>query len=71
MQATINIINQRLKNAPQEVLDRLLGYLDAISGESINEIPEWQQDVVSERRKTKTDDYISLDSLDDEIKLQK
>jgi len=70
MQATINIINKRLENAPQEVLDRLLGYLDAIT-EASNTIPQWQQDLVLERKKTKKEDYLSLDDLEEEIKLQK
>lgn len=70
MQATINIINKRLENAPQEVLDRLLGYLDAIT-EASNTIPQWQQDLVLERKKTKKEDYLSLDDLEKEIKLQK
>ena len=71
MQATINIINKSLENAPQEVLDRLLGYLDAISGEAINTIPQWQQELVLDRKKTKKEDYLSLDDLEGEIKLQK
>jgi hypothetical protein len=71
MQASINLINERLKNAPQEVLDRLLGYLDAISNDYTYDIPQWQQELVFERKKTKTEDYLSLESLDHEIRLQK
>ena len=71
MQATLNLINKRLENAPQEVLDRLLGYLDAISSEAENTVPQWQQDLILERKKTKSEDYLSLDNLDKEIKLQK
>jgi hypothetical protein len=71
MQATINLINKRLKNAPQEVLDRLLNYLDAITSESDNAIPQWQQDLILDRKKTNKEDYLSLDDLDKEIKLQK
>ena len=71
MQATINIINKRLENAPQEVLDRLLGYLDAITSESSDTIPQWQQDLVLDRKKTKKEDYLSLDDLEEEINLQK
>ena len=71
MQATINIINKRLENAPQEVLDRLLGYLDAITSESSDTIPQWQQDLVLDRKKTKKEDYLPLDDLEGKIKLQK
>ena len=67
MQATVNIINERLKNAPQEVLDQLLTYLDDL--ERNNTIPQWQQDVVIERKKTDKDSYLSLDDLDKKIKL--
>jgi hypothetical protein len=71
MQATIQLINQRLKNAPQEVLDRMLGYLDAITNENNNSVPEWQQNLVLERKKTNKNEYLHLDDLDKEIKLQK
>lgn len=70
MHATVNLINERLKNAPQEVLDRLLGYLDAITSENDNSIPNWQQNIILERKKTKREDYLSLDNLDEEINLQ-
>jgi hypothetical protein len=70
MHATVNLINERLKNAPQEVLDRLLGYLDAITSENDNSIPSWQQNIILERKKTKKEDYLSLDNLDEEIDLQ-
>jgi hypothetical protein len=71
MQATIQLINQRLKNAPQEVLDRLLTYLDGITSENSNSIPQWQQDLVLDRKKIKEEEYLPLDDLDKEIKLQK
>jgi hypothetical protein len=71
MQATIQLINQRLKNAPQEVLDRLLAYLDGITSENSNSIPQWQQDLVLDRKKIKEEEYLPLDDLDKEIKLQK
>lgn len=71
MQATIDIINKRLKNAPQEVLDQLLGYLDGITSENNTSIPQWQQDLILERKKTKKEAYLPLDGLEKEIKLQK
>jgi hypothetical protein len=71
MQATIQLINQRLKNAPQEVLDHLLAYLDGITSENSNSIPQWQQDLVLDRKKIKEEEYLPLDDLDKEIKLQK
>jgi hypothetical protein len=71
MQASVELINQRIKNAPQEVLDQLLGYLDALIDEYPDEIPKWQKDEVLKRRKTKNDDYLALEAIDKVIKLQK
>jgi hypothetical protein len=71
MQASVELINQRIKNAPQEVLDQLLGYLDTLIDEYPDEIPKWQKDEVLERRKTKNDDYLALEAIDKVIKLQK
>ena len=43
MQASVELINQRIKNAPQEVLNQLLGYLDTLIDEYPDEIPKWQK----------------------------
>ncbi len=68
MHATVNLINERLKNAPQEVLDRLLGYLDAITSENDNSIPQWQQDLVLKRIKnSKEEDLINWEDIKDDF----
>ena len=49
MQSTLEEINNRLKDAPQELLDRVMGYLDALTFDIT--IPEWQKNEVLRRLK--------------------
>lgn len=50
MSATVEQISEKIKFLPQEFLDRILGYIDALSEDKIiDEIPEWQKNEVRER----------------------
>ncbi|GGD85160.1 addiction module protein [Planktosalinus lacus] len=49
MQSTLEEINERLKHAPQDVLERILGYIDAMS--FTQSIPDWQRKEVLKRVK--------------------
>ena len=50
MHVTINQITERLKTAPQEVLDRLMGYLDGITiHENTSDIPQWHKEILDVR----------------------
>lgn len=50
MNATVEQISEKIKVLPQEFLDRILGYIDALSENNKgNEIPEWQKNEVRER----------------------
>lgn len=49
MSATVEQISEKIKLLPQEFLDRILGYIDALSEDKIiDEIPEWQKNMVRE-----------------------
>jgi hypothetical protein len=68
MHATVNLINERLKNAPQEVLDRLLGYLDAITSENDNSIPKEHKNLVLDRMKnSKEEDLLNWEDIKDDF----
>lgn len=50
MNATVEQISEKIKLLPQEFLDRILGYIDALSENNKgDEIPEWQKNEVRER----------------------
>lgn len=50
MNATVEQISEKIKVLPQEFLDRILVYIDALSENNKgDEIPEWQKNEVRER----------------------
>lgn len=51
MEATINEITKKLKTAPQEILDRILHYLNTVDSSNDAELPSWQKDLLDKRLK--------------------
>jgi len=49
MEATINEITKKLKTAPQEILDRILDYLNTVDSLHKSELPKWQKDLLDKR----------------------
>jgi hypothetical protein len=51
MDATVSEITKKLKNAPQEILDKILHYLNTLDSLSDAELPLWQKELLDKRLK--------------------
>ena len=50
MNITVEQLTEKLKTLPENILERVWGYIDGLSEEDIDlEIPEWQKNEVRER----------------------
>ncbi|MBA3986541.1 MAG: hypothetical protein H0X63_08230 [Flavobacteriales bacterium] len=49
MEATISEITKKLKTAPQEILDRILHYLNTVDSLRDGELPLWQKELLDKR----------------------
>lgn len=71
MNVTVEQLTEKLKALPENILERVWGYIDGLSAEEINyEIPEWQKNEVRERikeYKKNPSSALDFDEIMDEI----
>lgn len=71
MNVTVEQITEKLKTLPENILERVWGYIDGLSEEDVDfEIPEWQKNEVRERvgeYKRNPDSLIDMDDVFSEI----
>jgi len=71
MNVTIEQLTEKLKTLPENILERVWGYIDGLSEEDVDlEIPEWQKNEVRERieeYKRNPDSLIDMDNVFSEI----
>jgi hypothetical protein len=69
---TLNTLNEKLKNAPQSVLERVIGYIDALIEPTPATKPytltKEQQQVLDSQINSDKSTYIEADKLFDELK---
>lgn len=70
MNVTVEQLTEKLKTLPENVLERVWGYIDGLSEQIDLEIPEWQKNEVRERieeYKRNPDSLIDMDDVFSEI----
>lgn len=69
---SIDLLTQKLKNAPQSVLERVIGYIDALVEEPTATKPyvlsKEQQQILDSQLNTDKSTYMDADKLFDELK---
>ena len=66
MNVAVEQHNEKLKTLPENFLERVWGYIDGLPEEEIDlEIPEWQENEVSERVEEYKKNPDSLTDMDD------
>jgi hypothetical protein len=69
---TLNTLNEKLKNAPQSVLERVVGYIDALLEPTESSKPYTlslaQQQLLDSQLNTDKNTYIDADKLYDDLK---
>ena len=69
---TLNTLNEKLKNAPQSVLDRVVGYIDALVELTASTKPYTlslaQQQLLDNQLNSDKSTYIDADKLYDDLK---
>jgi hypothetical protein len=68
---TLNTLNEKLKNAPQSVLDRVVGYIDALVEPTSSKpytLSLAQQQLLDNQLNSDKSTYIDADKLYDDLK---
>lgn len=66
MNVTLEQITEKLKTLPENILEKVSGYIDALAeSETSLDIPEWQQNEVRERLRKYKKESSSAQDLDD------
>lgn len=66
MNVTLEQITEKLKTLPENILEKVSGYIDALAeSENSLDIPEWQQNEVRERLRNYKKESSSAQDLDD------
>ena len=66
MNVTLEQITEKLKTLPENILEKVSGYIDALAeSENSLDIPEWQQNEVRERLRKYKKESSSAQDLDD------
>ena len=66
MNVTLEQITEKLKTLPENILEKVSGYNDALAeSENSLDIPEWQQNEVRERLRNYKKESSSAQDLDD------
>jgi hypothetical protein len=70
MAATLEIVNKKLSNVTQEILDNVLAYVNAITEPSSTfySLSEGQQAILDDQVNFNKKEYISKDQLNKELK---